>query len=51
MAGNIGNQMAAAVDAELASFRSMQEEIQKMRGDQQILMGQQNENEMVKQVR
>ena len=42
--------MAAAVDAEIASYRSMQEELQKMRTDQQLLMGQQNENEMVKQV-
>ena len=51
MAGNPGNQMAAAVDSEIASYRAMQEEIQKMRNDQQVLMGQQNENEMVKQAR
>merc|ERR1719223_978585 len=41
--------MAAVVDAEIASFREMQSEIEKMRTDQQILMGQENENEMVKQ--
>jgi len=50
MAVNPGNHMAAAVDAEIASYREMQNEIEKMRTDQQILMGQENENEMVKQV-
>lgn len=46
---NIGQSMADAVDAEIAAFRSIQEEIQKLRSDQQLLMQQQNENEMVKQ--
>ena len=41
--------MAAAADAEAARFRELQEEAQKLRSDQQTLMGQQNENEMVKQ--
>ena len=46
---NIGEQMANAVDAEIATFRTIQEEIQKLRTDQQLLMQQQSENEMVKQ--
>ena len=46
---NIGQSMANAVDAEIASYRSMQEEIQNLRSDQQKLMQQQSENEMVKQ--
>mmetsp|Transcript_28045 Transcript_28045/g.32695 ORF Transcript_28045/g.32695 Transcript_28045/m.32695 type:complete len:99 (+) Transcript_28045:54-350(+) len=46
---NIGQNMAAAVDAEIATYRKIQEEIQKLRSDQQILMQQQSENEMVKQ--
>merc|ERR1712038_1843544 len=46
---NIGKSIADAVDAEIASFRSIQEEIQKLRTDQQLLMQQQSENEMVKQ--
>ena len=46
---NIGQSMANAVDAEIATFRKMQEEIQKLRSDQQLLMQQQSENEMVKQ--
>ena len=41
--------MANAVDAEIASFRTLQEEVQKLRTDQQLLMQQQSENEMVKQ--
>ena len=41
--------MAAAVDADVALYRSIQEDIQKLRSDQQTLMGQLNENEMVKQ--
>lgn len=41
--------MAAAVDAEIAKFRKLQEEMTKLRGDIQILMGQLNENEMVRQ--
>jgi len=46
---NLGANMAAAVDAEVAKYRELQEEISKLRSDQQTLMGQQNENEMVKQ--
>jgi prefoldin beta subunit len=46
---NPGARMAAAVDADVALFRSIQEDIQKLRSDQQTLMGQLNENEMVKQ--
>jgi prefoldin beta subunit len=46
---NPGTNMAAAVEAEIAIFRELQEEIGKMRGDIQTLAGQQNENEMVKQ--
>lgn len=41
--------MAAAVDAEVAKFRALQTEIQELRSSQQTLIGQQNENEMVKQ--
>jgi len=41
--------MAAAVDAQIQQFRQIQEEIQKLRTDQQLLMQQQSENEMVKQ--
>ena len=41
--------MANAVDAEITSFRTLQEEVQKLRTDQQLLMQQQSENEMVKQ--
>jgi prefoldin beta subunit len=46
---NPGANMAAAVEAEIAIFRELEEEIGKMRGDLQTLTGQQNENEMVKQ--
>lgn len=41
--------MAASVDAEVAKFRALQTEIQELRSSQQTLIGQQNENEMVKQ--
>ena len=46
---NIGDQMAAEVDSQVKEFRKIQEELQKMRTDQQLLMQQQSENEMVKQ--
>jgi len=46
---NPGSNMAAAVDAEVAKFRALQTEIQELRSSQQTLIGQQNENEMVKQ--
>jgi prefoldin beta subunit len=46
---NPGAVMAAAVDAEIAVFKELQEETQKLRGDIQTLLQQQHENEMVKQ--
>lgn len=46
---NPGAGMAAAVDVEVAKFRELQDEMAKSKGDLQTLMGQQNENEMVKQ--
>jgi prefoldin beta subunit len=46
---NPGSNMVAAVDAEVAKFRALQTEIQELRSSQQTLIGQQNENEMVKQ--
>ena len=46
---NLGQSMANAVDAEIATYRKIQEEIQKLRTDQQLLMQQRSENEMVKQ--
>jgi prefoldin beta subunit len=42
------NGLAAAVDADLSVFRSIQTQIQNLREQQQQLMGQANENEMVK---
>lgn len=47
---NPGKVMAAAVDAEIAAFQKLQSELQQYRADQQVLLSQQNENEMVKQV-
>lgn len=41
--------MAAAVDAELAKFRSLQEEMAEKHQTLQQLLAQQNENEMVQQ--
>lgn len=41
--------MVAAVDSQVKLFRQIQEEVQKLRNDQQLLMQQQSENEMVKQ--
>ena len=46
---NIGENMAAAVDAEVVKYRQIQEDIQKLRTDQQLLLQQKSENEMVKQ--
>ncbi len=46
---NPGDQMVAAVDSQVKLFRQIQEEVQKLRNDQQLLMQQQSENEMVKQ--
>lgn len=39
--------MAAEIDKEVAYFRQIQEQLQKVRGDVQTVMGQQTENEMV----
>lgn len=47
---NPGKVMAAAVDSEIAAFQKLQSELQQYRADQQVLLSQQNENEMVKQV-
>jgi prefoldin beta subunit len=44
---NPGNTLASAVDAEIAQFRDLQEQLHGLRGDLQVLMGQQTENEMV----
>lgn len=44
---NPGNTLATAVDAEIAKFREMQEQLHALRGDLQVVMGQQTENEMV----
>ena len=41
--------MAAEIDAEVATFRSLQEQLQRVRNDLQIVLGQQTENEMVQQ--
>ncbi len=45
----MGASMAAAVDAELAKFRSLQEEMAEKHQMLQQLLAQQNENEMVQQ--
>ncbi|CAB9504489.1 Prefoldin subunit 6 [Seminavis robusta] len=44
---NPGNTLASAVDAEIAKFRELQEQLHGLRGDLQVVMGQQTENEMV----
>ena len=41
--------MAAEIDQEVANFRQVQEQLQKVRGDLQIVLGQLTENEMVQQ--
>jgi len=41
--------MAAEIDRETANFREIQEQLQKVRGDLQIVLGQLTENEMVQQ--
>lgn len=41
--------MAAVIDAEVAKFREVQQNVQKLRNDLQIVMGQLAENEMVQQ--
>jgi prefoldin beta subunit len=46
---NPGTVMASAVDAELATFRELQESINQLRADLQTVLGQSTENEMVLQ--
>jgi prefoldin beta subunit len=46
---NPGGAMAAEIDRETANFRLIQEQMQKIRGDLQIVLGQLTENEMVQQ--
>lgn len=41
--------MAAEIDEEVAKFRQVQEDLQKVRNDLQLVMGQLAENEMVQQ--
>ena len=41
--------MAAEIDEEIAKFREVQEDLQKVRNDLQIVLGQLAENEMVQQ--
>ena len=41
--------MAAEIDKETANFRSVQEQLQKVQGDLQIVLGQLTENELVQQ--
>ena len=50
MANNLGAQAASAVDEKIREFRTLQEEVNTLRGDLGTLMAQRNENEMVKQV-
>ena len=47
---NIGAQAAAAVEAKIRDFRTLQEEVQTMGSTLGTLLAQRNENEMVKQV-
>ena len=44
-----GGALAAEIDAEVANFRTIQEQLGKVRNDLQIVLGQQTENEMVQQ--
>jgi prefoldin beta subunit len=44
---NPGTALASAVDAEVAKYRGIQQEIQQLRVDLQTILGQQTENEMV----
>jgi prefoldin beta subunit len=46
---NPGGAMAAEIDKEVANFREVQEQLQKVRNDLQIVLGQLTENEMVQQ--
>jgi prefoldin beta subunit len=45
---NPGNALASAVDGEVKNFQEMQQQLHSLRGDFQVVMGQQTENEMVK---
>ncbi|KAL3913757.1 MAG: hypothetical protein SGILL_006365 [Bacillariaceae sp.] len=40
---------AAEIDEEVANFRNIQEQLQRVQGDLQLVMGQMTENEMVQQ--
>lgn len=44
---NPGHVLASAVDAEIAKFRELQQELQQIRQDLSTVMGQETENEMV----
>lgn len=46
---NPGNVLASAVDAEVAKFKALQQEVNKFRSDLQFVLGQRTENEMVQQ--
>jgi prefoldin beta subunit len=48
-ATNPGGAMAAEIDKETANFREIEEQLQKVRSDLQIVLGQLTENEMVMQ--
>ena len=48
-ADNPGNIMASAVDAQVAKFKVLQQEVNKYRSDLQFVLGQRTENEMVQQ--
>jgi prefoldin beta subunit len=48
-ANNPGGAMAAEIDAEIAIFRGLQEQLNRVRGDLQLVLSQQAENEMVLQ--
>lgn len=46
-ADNPGTILASAVDAEVAKFRNLQQELQNLQANYQTVMGQQTENELV----
>jgi prefoldin beta subunit len=46
---NLGGALAAEIDSEVAKFRQVQDEVQQLRTDLQVVMGQLAENEMVQQ--
>jgi len=46
---NPGNALASAVDAEVAKFREIQDEIRNLQSNLQLVSGQETENEMVYQ--